>query len=97
MARLQKTLLTFAYSSLAFFVAGFATYSVLWHYAGMDKITPEDNPAAVLGVFWCFQWGLTAGIMAGFLVGLGMVIRARQVSRKQAVSIWKPEIRRTTT
>jgi hypothetical protein len=83
MSRLKAAVVNLVYGFLAFSGATTMVYLVLWHYSGMDKVQPNDNPGVVLGAFWCFGWA----IMAGALVGVTtLVYRAFRQHRRSRFS-----------
>ena len=78
---LKSALAAIASGLLVFLTAGWAVYSALWWYAGMDKVQAGDNPGVVLGGVWCVGWGI---ILGGVLAVLTLVFVSRYVYRRAA-------------
>jgi hypothetical protein len=70
MPRLRIAFLMLSCAAIAFLLVGYGTYALLWHYSGMTHVSSEDNPAVVLGTFWCLGWGFVAGILSGVLAAV---------------------------
>lgn len=78
---MMRWILPLGWVILAFLIGTGVSYTVLWHLQGLDKLTPEDNPAVVLGGFACMVRSVLAGLIAVTLSGLYLVLRSRRRSQ----------------
>ena len=65
-------------------MAGQSAYVVLWHTAGLDRLTPEDSIAAV-GAIPVFYEGVLVGILFAVIAGVLTGVLLRRQNRGRAL------------
>ncbi|HEY1501671.1 MAG TPA: hypothetical protein VGF88_19010 [Acidobacteriaceae bacterium] len=80
---MRTTLRGLLFGAIAFVVAAIPTYLISWHLMGLDKLTPEDSPAAVIGAWVCCV--RTVAISSIIAIGalLLIVVRGRRKGHSQ--------------
>ena len=80
---MRNALRALFFGAIAFAVTAIPTYLVSWRLMSLDKLSPEDSPAAVLGAWACCV--RTAAI--SFFISLGtflfVIISGRRMRHSQ--------------
>lgn len=86
MGKLRIILIALGIGVLAFMVVAVAAYATLWHFSGMDQITPGGTSGVVLGAVWCIGWSPIVGVVAGLAAVILYVVRLRHQNLKRLLN-----------
>ena len=83
--KMRNVLRGLLFAGIIFAVVVVPTYIAMFHLMGLDSLTPEDSPAAALGVIPCVFRTLEIGTFAAIVTFLVTIVRGLKHASKLEV------------
>jgi len=85
--KMRNVLRGLLFAGITFAVVVVPTYIGMFHLMSLDSLTPEDSPAAVLGVVLCVVRTLAISTFAAIVTFLVTIVRGRKHASKFEVGV----------